>query len=77
MFCSSCGTSNREGAKFCHRCGSVLFRDERLRQLDLCFVMDATGSLSLKDGPMTLEAMESKIRLISATRVVCAAAAVQ
>lgn len=45
MFCSSCGTSNREGAKFCHRCGSVLFRDERLRQLDLCFVMDATGSM--------------------------------
>jgi hypothetical protein len=45
MYCSSCGTSNREGAKFCHRCGSALFRDERLRQLDLCFVMDATGSM--------------------------------
>lgn len=45
MFCSTCGTPNREGAKFCHRCGSALFRDERLRQLDLCFVMDATGSM--------------------------------
>ena len=45
MYCSSCGTSNREGAKFCHRCGSALFKDERLRQLDLCFVMDATGSM--------------------------------
>ena len=45
MVCSTCGTPNREGAKFCHRCGSALFRDERLRQLDLCFVMDATGSM--------------------------------
>ncbi|HEY6541748.1 MAG TPA: zinc-ribbon domain-containing protein, partial [Ktedonobacteraceae bacterium] len=45
MVCSSCGTDNREGAKFCHRCGSALFSDERLRQLDLCFVMDATGSM--------------------------------
>ncbi len=45
MVCSTCGTLNREGAKFCHRCGSALFRDERLRQLDLCFVMDATGSM--------------------------------
>src|SRR5690242_14683231 len=45
MVCSTCGTPNREAAKFCHRCGSVLFRDERLRQLDVCFVMDATGSM--------------------------------
>lgn len=45
MVCSSCGTPNREGAKFCHRCGSTLFRDERLRQLDLCLVVDATGSM--------------------------------
>ncbi len=45
MVCSSCGTYNRDGAKFCHRCGSALFSDERLRQLDLCFVMDATGSM--------------------------------
>ena len=45
MVCSACGTRNRDGAKFCNRCGSVLFSDERLRQLDLCFVMDATGSM--------------------------------
>ncbi len=45
MVCSSCGTPNRDGAKFCSRCGAALFSDERLRQLDLCFVMDATGSM--------------------------------
>src|SRR5690348_15915793 len=45
MVCSTCGTPNRERAKFCHRCGSAMFRDERLRQLDVCFVMDATGSM--------------------------------
>jgi von Willebrand factor type A domain/zinc-ribbon domain len=45
MVCTSCGTRNRDGAKFCHRCGFALFGDERLRQLDLCFVMDATGSM--------------------------------
>lgn len=45
MVCSSCGSRNRDGAKFCNRCGSSLFSDERLRQLDLCFVMDATGSM--------------------------------
>ncbi len=45
MVCSSCGTNNRDGARFCNRCGSALFSDERLRQLDLCFVMDATGSM--------------------------------
>jgi hypothetical protein len=45
MVCSSCGALNRDGAKFCNHCGSALFSDERLRQLDLCFVMDATGSM--------------------------------
>lgn len=45
MVCSSCGTRNREGARFCNRCGSALFSDERLRQLDVCFVVDATGSM--------------------------------
>ncbi|HLX59143.1 MAG TPA: VWA domain-containing protein [Ktedonobacteraceae bacterium] len=45
MECSSCGARNRDGAKFCNHCGSTLFSDERLRQLDLCFVMDGTGSM--------------------------------
>lgn len=45
MFCPSCGTQNREGAKFCKHCGMGYYQDERLRQLDLCFVMDATGSM--------------------------------
>ena len=45
MICPSCGTPNRDGAKFCNRCGCALYPDERLRQLDLCLVMDATGSM--------------------------------
>src|SRR5579884_4086612 len=58
MFCPSCGASNREGARFCRACGKALYAPQashfvevrhedagRLRQLDLCFVMDATGSM--------------------------------
>src|SRR5260370_6866092 len=45
MVCYSCGSNNRDGARFCNRCGSDFFSDERVRQLDLCFVMDATGSM--------------------------------
>lgn len=63
MVCSTCGTPNREGAKFCHRCGSALFRDERLRQLDLCFVMDATGSMRdhIDAARKNLQALASKL----------------
>jgi hypothetical protein len=59
MLCPSCGTSSdREGARFCRVCGKPLYAPQashfvevshedagRLRQLDLCFVMDATGSM--------------------------------
>ncbi|WP_165423027.1 VWA domain-containing protein [Ktedonosporobacter rubrisoli] len=55
MFCPACGSKNREAARFCARCGNNLPTpgtalpsrkgDELLRQLDLCIVMDATGSM--------------------------------
>ena len=47
MHCPVCQAANRDGAKFCNRCGHTLSApaDARLRQLDLCFVMDATGSM--------------------------------
>ena len=44
MLCPSCSKQNRDNAQFCSGCGQPLI-DELLRQLDLCIVMDATGSM--------------------------------
>lgn len=44
MLCPSCSGQNRENARFCSTCGHPLI-EELLRQLDLCIVLDATGSM--------------------------------
>ncbi len=44
MLCPSYGKQNRDNARFCNTCGCPLI-GELLGQLDLCIVMDATGSM--------------------------------
>jgi von Willebrand factor type A domain/zinc-ribbon domain len=44
MLCASCNKENRDNARFCAGCGQPLM-ERLLRQLDLCIVMDATGSM--------------------------------
>ena len=44
MICPSCNKENRDNARFCNKCGHS-FVEKLLRQLDLCIVMDATGSM--------------------------------
>lgn len=44
-FCSNCGAKLNEGAKFCHDCGSVVYRQSQSKQ-PACTTQTATGNYS-------------------------------